>query len=66
MSLSETVDAADELAKAVEDFLEEVSEDDGDPWSERPTQDIFNRDHYLQEALAAYRLSRGQAVREWP
>ena len=44
--------AGERLAKAVEEFLEEVLKDDGDPWS---APDIFKNDHYLQEALAAWR-----------
>lgn len=51
------IDAAARLATEIEEFLEEVKQDDGDPDRERPTQDLSKPSHPLQEALAAYRTA---------
>lgn len=58
MSTETTVQqAGGMLAKAIEDFLDEVRSDDGDPWSERPTQNIFKSWHPLQKALTAWKAA---------
>lgn len=48
------LEAAEKLVDALKEFLKECKDDDGDPWSERPTQDIFKPYHPIQEAMRAW------------
>lgn len=45
MTQTTKLDAAEKFVAAIKEFLEACKNDDGDPWSERPTQDILNSSH---------------------